>query len=1007
MRQNFKLLPTDNFISGQLLNNLIRTTNIPKAIIEETTSELWYETLHGYGTIEFKNNLTYEGNLRYGILDNDDPDNPCTLNFPDGTKYTGTMKNGEITGEGTYTFANGSTYKGEVLNGLRHGKGVFTSLDGIYYEGEWKNGLKHGKGKIKQEGMELEGEWEEGDLKGKCRIKWKSGNVFEGELNDNKMCGNGYMIWFNKLEKYTGQWDNNLQNGFGVHIWYDIKQEMKYFRDRYIGQWKDGKRNGYGKFFYSNGSIYEGYWKNNKKEGYGIFTFQDRTQYVGNFKDDIMIDNLSKEQIASLINPNNSNNTNNNANNVNNNNANTNINPNNNNDVTHTEMKVSSKSSKSNITTFKQKLKKSPSQQTIGDNNNNINSNNNNTLLSNANNTKLIDTHGSSKPLNTIKEKKSRGSVIDNTNNTNLNKEIINEEENANQKALREKKEQISKNIDEIKIPIALVDLISSEPEIKQSLKELDNLLLRNLSLITHLYMVTCGKEDIKSIEIGISTISRSIASDGKSFFSKQLQGMKKDPEASRNKGEELPPASNEEKREKIIELDNVYNNDLYFCLDFKYFWRLIRECGLLTPKLSLAIIDRLYFQNLDNYVEMFFIPELLEKKNKKREEFEKIYDYIYQKIQKSKNIFDNRYKSQIEQNSILLYGAVKQNDSQEYVPKEKIKEDYDLHEEKNIILLRYFYEILIRVAYLRFNDDPKLPIENRVKLLIDVLKSYFRGKRKTSLDNSINASIIIDPKLKNFNTILDLFITNHYAILYKIFTECYAYTCNTYKPYRSYDMTITHKFFYNNIILNTTHLSELFGNKMNYIDLVTIYFKEKKFQGEYTDEEIFEYVEDIFNYEMIFREFCELIFFMSRKYFHFYKIDTEEEDSKGRVLSKEEIEKKKEADRKNKKKRKKTKSESIDIYMPIINDILEAKNIFTQKPKYNPVTKYSYPKLKTHFTIEKLQEIERLRKIEEERKLEDKKRYDKERKAFKEEDINAYKENEQEEKTNSELSDY
>ena len=58
-----------------------------------------------------------------------------------------------------------------------------------------------------------------------------------------------------------------------------------------------------------------------------------------------------------------------------------------------------------------------------------------------------------------------------------------------------------------------------------------------------------------------------------------------------------------------------------------------------------------------------------------------------------------------------------------------------------------------------------------------------------------------------------------------------------------------------------------------------------------YNDEEIYEYVEDIFNYEMIFREFCELTFFISRKYFVFYKIDTEEEDSKGRVMSKEEIE--------------------------------------------------------------------------------------------------------------------
>ena len=76
MRQNFKLKPSENFISTALLKNLIKTTDIPKAIIEETTSELWYETLNGVGKIEFKNTITYEGNLRYGILDTQDTSNP-------------------------------------------------------------------------------------------------------------------------------------------------------------------------------------------------------------------------------------------------------------------------------------------------------------------------------------------------------------------------------------------------------------------------------------------------------------------------------------------------------------------------------------------------------------------------------------------------------------------------------------------------------------------------------------------------------------------------------------------------------------------------------------------------------------------------------------------------------------------------------------------------------------------------------------------------------------------
>ena len=231
-RPNFKLNRDEKFISLPLLNNIISSTTINKAVVEENFSELWYETFHGYGKITFKNNITYEGSLKYGILNNEDPDSPCTLCFPDGTKYEGTLKNNRITGEGTYTFTNGATYKGTVLNGLRDGHGIYKSADNIYYEGGWKNGLKHGKGKIIQGGMELEGEWEKGILCGKCRVKWKSGNVFEGELKDNAMNGNGYMIWYNKNEKYMGQWKNNLQNGLGMHIWYDNNNENKFFRNR-------------------------------------------------------------------------------------------------------------------------------------------------------------------------------------------------------------------------------------------------------------------------------------------------------------------------------------------------------------------------------------------------------------------------------------------------------------------------------------------------------------------------------------------------------------------------------------------------------------------------------------------------------------------------------------------------------------------------------------------------------------------------------------------------------
>ena len=92
---------------------------------------------------------------------------------------------------------------------------------------------------------------------------------------------------------------------------------------------------------------------------------------------------------------------------------------------------------------------------------------------------------------------------------------------------------------------------------------------------------------------------------------------------------------------------------------------------------------------------------------------------------------------------------------------------------------------------------------------------------------------------------------------------------------------------------------------------------------------------------------------------------------------------------------------------MIIIKDIIEAKNLVIQKPRVDPVNKYVYPKLNTHNIIERLHEEERIRKLEEERKAKDKIRYEKEREAFKNEDINIYKESNEEEQSNSDYSDY
>ena len=954
-RQNFKLKPKEKFISTQLLTNIIKSSDISKAVVEEPTSELWYETLNGRGKITFKNDVTYEGFLKYGILNNEDSDNPCTIHFPDGTTYIGTIKNNEITGEGTYTFEDGSTYTGEVLNGLREGRGIFKTLDGIVYDGEWKNGLKHGNGKIIQGNMELEGNWTNGVLNGKCRIKWKSGNIFDGQLINNYMDGDGYMVWFDKNEKYSGMWKNNLQNGYGIHVWYDSKTENKFFRDRYVGQWKDGKRDGYGKFYYSNGNIYEGQWKENQKEGFGIFYYQDRTKYIGSFKKDNLINSI---------------------------------------------------------------------------------------------NLKSIDENNQTKTP-PIKDKKSR----------------------------------INKNIDEIKIPISINDLINLEPEAKQSLKEIDNLILRNLSLITHLYLYGSGKEDIKSVEMGLSSLGGNSLNESRMFhkqYSKRNSKMSNDITSNNLKQIESQANQIEKKQEKTIDYDNVYNNDLYFCLDFINFWKLLRECGLITPEFSLAMMDRICFRNPENIIEMFYIPEIMAKKNNLKEEKEIIYSYLYKKIEKSKYDFECKYKAQIEKSKILinaentrvenekndkndkkgpntkinkissktldkkskknLKNVVKgvitvKNEVKKEETIEETKKEFenylDYHDEKNIILLRYFYEIIIRLAYIRYNNQD-MPLVTRVKTLLDELKTFIKTKLKSgNADSPITASILmIDPKLKNIDIHLDKFISDHYESLEIIFKDLYEYSCDNEHLYTPFDMTITYRFFYDNIIMNSEALSKIFKSKMEYIDIISLYIKDKKINSYnfnsvsniLKSSEIMEYLDNLLDYEMIFREFCELIFFISRKYFIFYQIKNDEDDTinnnKSISMSRRTDEfKKKQKVKKltstsNKKifkiegkeenngenKEIKEINNSFDNYKIVINYVNQEIEKLKNQDKYTDINCYTYPLLKTHQTITKLIEDEEKRKIEEEKREREKQRYTKERKLLKDEDLNIYKEEEEEE---------
>ena len=86
------------------------------------------------------------------------------LNFLNGEKYVGEVRDGQPNGQGTYTWANGAKYAGQWTNGQRNGRGMYTWPNGERYVGEFRNNKKHGQGTlIYANGRKYVGEFKDGN----------------------------------------------------------------------------------------------------------------------------------------------------------------------------------------------------------------------------------------------------------------------------------------------------------------------------------------------------------------------------------------------------------------------------------------------------------------------------------------------------------------------------------------------------------------------------------------------------------------------------------------------------------------------------------------------------------------------------------------------------------------------------------------------------------------------------------------------------------------------------
>ena len=187
-----------------------------------------YNGINGYGELYLKNGKKYEGIFINGKLNGygrliDSLKMRCYEgNFKDNELLDGKGKIIDIKDDGSKI-----VYEGDIKNMKKQGKGTEKTKNNNY-EGDFSDDLKHGKGKIIfiNEGEYYEGDFNQGKMTGNGFIKFKDKSFYQGEFLDGNMHGKGTFTWPDGT-MYEGQYANNLREGFGEYRW---KME-KYFKE--------------------------------------------------------------------------------------------------------------------------------------------------------------------------------------------------------------------------------------------------------------------------------------------------------------------------------------------------------------------------------------------------------------------------------------------------------------------------------------------------------------------------------------------------------------------------------------------------------------------------------------------------------------------------------------------------------------------------------------------------------------------------------------------------------
>eukprot|EP00435_Cladocopium_sp_Y103_P027281 s1861_g6.t1 len=197
--------------------------------------------------------------------------------FRTGAVYRGQWQDNGRHGFGTQVWKDGARFTGFWARNLAEGPGKFVHANGDIFVGHWKNNAAHGIGKYihSNRGITISGEWQEDLQHGYGVEMWEGGARYEGQFRFGQKSGYGVYHWPDG-STYAGRWRDNSINGYGQYLGEDGRQ----FR----GQWKNAQIHGMGEYKWPNGRSFSGQYVDDQKEGFGIFVWSDGKHFYGYWK---------------------------------------------------------------------------------------------------------------------------------------------------------------------------------------------------------------------------------------------------------------------------------------------------------------------------------------------------------------------------------------------------------------------------------------------------------------------------------------------------------------------------------------------------------------------------------------------------------------------------------------------------------------------------------------------------------------------------------------------------